>query len=109
MCGLQGIHAPPPEMAVVPPSRAAFSRTVTRPPASAATSAAVSPAAPLPTTTRSATGWLALVSAGRHGEVRYALGIEAQARHHRAPDAPPHVCSDVLLAVVPVAPYHVWR
>src|SRR6476660_8296472 len=51
--GLHGTHAPPPEIAVVPPIKSDFSSTVTRAPPSAATSAPVSPAAPLPTTTRS--------------------------------------------------------
>ena len=51
--GLHGTHAPPPEIAVVPPIRSVFSSTVTRAPPSAATSAPVSPAAPLPITIRS--------------------------------------------------------
>ena len=50
---LLGIHTPPPERAVEPPKRAAFSTTTALNPLRAAVSAAVIPAAPLPTTTTS--------------------------------------------------------
>jgi hypothetical protein len=50
---LPGIQTPPPERAVEPPKRGAFSTTSAESPRSAAVSAAVSPAAPVPTTTTS--------------------------------------------------------
>ena len=53
MCGLFGIHTWPPDQAVVPPTRSAFSNTPTVAPDSAATTAAVRPAAPVPMTTTS--------------------------------------------------------
>ena len=53
MCGLFGIHTCPPDHAVVPPTRSAFSNTATVAPPSWAAIAAVSPAAPVPSTTTS--------------------------------------------------------
>jgi hypothetical protein len=47
---LFGIQTPPPERAVEPPKRGAFSIRTVRSPWCAAVSAAVIPAAPLPTT-----------------------------------------------------------
>src|SRR5271166_4928015 len=49
-----GIHTMPPDTAVVPPTVGAFSYTSTDAPATTAVSAAVSAAAPLPSTTTSA-------------------------------------------------------
>ena len=49
-----GIHIPPPETAVVPPTDEVRSTTVTRAPWSWAVMAAASAAAPVPTTTTSA-------------------------------------------------------
>ncbi len=43
----------PPDTAVVPPTVGAFSNTATEAPAAAAVNAAVSPAAPVPSTTTS--------------------------------------------------------
>src|ERR1700758_444036 len=51
--GLRGTQKPPEDLRVVPPTAGAASSTATDMPASAATVAAVSPAAPLPTTTTS--------------------------------------------------------
>src|SRR5918994_6103237 len=53
MCGLHGIHTMPPDHAVVPPTSADFSNTPTLSPCPAAVTAAVSPAAPVPSTTTS--------------------------------------------------------
>ena len=51
--GLRGIHSQPPDQALVPPSTDAFSATMTLAPCMAAVTAAVSPAAPEPTTSTS--------------------------------------------------------
>ncbi len=48
--GWFGIHSQPPERAVVPPKRGAFSATITSRPCLAAVTAADSPPAPEPTT-----------------------------------------------------------
>ena len=53
MCGLFGIQTWPPDQAVVPPTWSAFSNTATSAPPSWAVIAAVSPAAPVPSTTTS--------------------------------------------------------
>ena len=53
MCGLFGIQTWPPDHAVVPPTLSAFSNTATLAPPSCAAIAAVSPAAPVPSTTTS--------------------------------------------------------
>ena len=50
---LPGIQMPAPDQAVVPPTWSAFSKTATGAPSTAAASAAVSPAAPEPSTTTS--------------------------------------------------------
>ena len=55
MWWLHGTHGMPPDTPVVPPIIAAFSRTRTSAPPSAASVAAVSPAAPVPRTTTSTT------------------------------------------------------
>ena len=57
-----GIHTIPPDTAVVPPTVADFSYTSTEAPWTAAVSAAVSPAPPLPSTTTS-TSWSQSVTA----------------------------------------------
>src|SRR5262245_50664764 len=53
MCGLFGIHTCPPDHAVVPPTRSAFSNSATLAPPSHALMAAANPAAPVPRTTTS--------------------------------------------------------
>src|SRR3954447_22540745 len=61
--GLRGIHSQPPDHAVVPPSCFSFSTTMTSRPSDAAVTAADSPAAPEPITSRSqtrATSWVML-------------------------------------------------
>jgi hypothetical protein len=55
----------PPDIAVVPPSTAAFSSTNTRAPATLAANAALNPAAPVPTTITSVCV-CSLTSASRH-------------------------------------------
>ena len=55
--GAAGTQHPPPEIAVVPPTRSAFSNNPTEAPPSAAARAATSPAAPVPSTTTSNCGW----------------------------------------------------
>src|ERR1700749_4368498 len=53
MCGLPGIHIMPPDQAAVPPIRSSFSKSPTVAPSALARIAAVSPAAPVPSTTTS--------------------------------------------------------
>src|SRR6188474_2840464 len=53
MCGLFGIQTCPPDHAVVPPTRSAFSKRATLAPPSHALMAAANPAAPVPRTTTS--------------------------------------------------------
>src|SRR5262245_9658356 len=74
-----GIHTMPPEIAVVPPIHREASTSRTRSPPAAATQAAVSPAAPLPTTSTSQAASPLSVMRSDHA----AVGLQDLAVHPR--------------------------
>src|SRR5215469_15364619 len=91
---LFGSQTVPPDHALVPPTVAAFSNSPTRAPSAAARTAAVSPAAPVPSTTTSYSPFPAIVSFlagllprqvaavhGKHVSHRVAGLVRAQPQH----------------------------